>query len=177
MLDLFFFFSSRRRHTRSLCDWSSDVCSSDLIRRGDRDRPLPRGIGRAGCLRKSSIAVSKQNRHRPLTAVQWNKASTVEVGYSEVKLSIVIEIPSYERLRLVSNRHRRWRPKRAIAISQQDHHGVAAGVRHCEIQFAIAVQVRRNHGQQIAPERDRGSGRERSIAVSEPPSQLRTRPW
>src|SRR5260221_823109 len=23
-------FSSRRRHTRSLCDWSSDVCSSDL---------------------------------------------------------------------------------------------------------------------------------------------------
>src|SRR5260221_202207 len=22
-----FFFSSRRRHTRSLCDWSSDVCS------------------------------------------------------------------------------------------------------------------------------------------------------
>src|SRR5215211_8857482 len=27
---VFFFFSSRRRHTRSLCDWSSDVCSSDL---------------------------------------------------------------------------------------------------------------------------------------------------
>src|SRR5947207_10409245 len=26
----YFFFSSRRRHTRSLCDWSSDVCSSDL---------------------------------------------------------------------------------------------------------------------------------------------------
>src|SRR6266513_3592843 len=27
---LFFFFSSRRRHTRSKRDWSSDVCSSDL---------------------------------------------------------------------------------------------------------------------------------------------------
>src|SRR5260370_20095641 len=27
----FFFFSSRRRHTRFKCDWSSDVCSSDLI--------------------------------------------------------------------------------------------------------------------------------------------------
>src|SRR6267143_1706506 len=26
----FFFFSSRRRHTRWNCDWSSDVCSSDL---------------------------------------------------------------------------------------------------------------------------------------------------
>src|SRR5574340_1443097 len=27
---LIFFFSSRRRHTRSFGDWSSDVCSSDL---------------------------------------------------------------------------------------------------------------------------------------------------
>src|SRR2546430_13375414 len=29
----FFFFSSRRRHTRFDCDWSSDVCSSDLTTR------------------------------------------------------------------------------------------------------------------------------------------------
>src|SRR5437868_8202126 len=27
----YFFFSSRRRHTRSKRDWSSDVCSSDLV--------------------------------------------------------------------------------------------------------------------------------------------------
>src|SRR5215813_15554353 len=32
-MSLFFFFSSRRRHTRCGRDWSSDVCSSDL---GDR---------------------------------------------------------------------------------------------------------------------------------------------
>src|SRR5256886_4823376 len=30
----FFFFSSRRRHTRFDCDWSSDVCSSDLFGAG-----------------------------------------------------------------------------------------------------------------------------------------------
>src|SRR5207237_4801756 len=30
LLCIFFFFSSRRRHTRFKCDWSSDVCSSDL---------------------------------------------------------------------------------------------------------------------------------------------------
>src|SRR5256886_12073637 len=30
----FFFFSSRRRHTRFDCDWSSDVCSSDLEKKG-----------------------------------------------------------------------------------------------------------------------------------------------
>src|SRR5207237_5055031 len=29
-ITLYFFFSSRRRHTRFKCDWSSDVCSSDL---------------------------------------------------------------------------------------------------------------------------------------------------
>src|SRR2546422_2372636 len=31
LLDFFFFFSSRRRHTRCSRDWSSDVCSSDLM--------------------------------------------------------------------------------------------------------------------------------------------------
>src|SRR2546427_8625508 len=30
---MFFFFSSRRRHTIFDCDWSSDVCSSDLVYR------------------------------------------------------------------------------------------------------------------------------------------------
>src|SRR5581483_7588993 len=35
-MGLFFFFSSRRRHTRYWRDWSSDVCSSDL--RGARPR-------------------------------------------------------------------------------------------------------------------------------------------
>src|SRR5256885_12063352 len=36
----FFFFSSRRRHTRLQGDWSSDVCSSDL-----RKRPQEHGSG------------------------------------------------------------------------------------------------------------------------------------
>src|SRR3990167_3995585 len=31
------FFSSRRRHTRFDCDWSSDVCSSDLPLHGQHD--------------------------------------------------------------------------------------------------------------------------------------------
>src|SRR2546430_11510510 len=65
VLVLSFFFSSRRRHTRFDCDWSSDVCSSDLTQipgrlagpqiaigrggRGARGMPpaAPRGLG--GC--------------------------------------------------------------------------------------------------------------------------------
>src|ERR1039457_2330271 len=34
------FFSSRRRHTRLQGDWSSDVCSSDLVRRLGLDGPF-----------------------------------------------------------------------------------------------------------------------------------------
>src|SRR5699024_11362940 len=50
---VFFFFSSRRRHTRSKRDWSSDVCSSDLhfcmdleflLRRKPQWRRIARGI-------------------------------------------------------------------------------------------------------------------------------------
>src|SRR5436189_5940596 len=37
MVVVLFFFSSRRRHTRYIGDWSSDVCSSDL---GQDDWPL-----------------------------------------------------------------------------------------------------------------------------------------
>src|SRR5215203_7166983 len=38
MYFFFFFFSSRRRHTRYWRDWSSDVCSSDLV--GDLLAPV-----------------------------------------------------------------------------------------------------------------------------------------
>src|SRR5690349_5176535 len=46
----FFFFSSRRRHTRSLRDWSSDVCSSDLWIVGPEGRSRGRRRGLAARL-------------------------------------------------------------------------------------------------------------------------------
>src|SRR5256885_3557919 len=42
---VFFFFSSRRRHTRLQGDWSSDVCSSDLPRRREEDFVAAAGDG------------------------------------------------------------------------------------------------------------------------------------
>src|SRR3989440_492578 len=44
VLASFFFFSSRRRHTRSDRDWSSDVCSSDLVCREHHALPARRRI-------------------------------------------------------------------------------------------------------------------------------------
>src|SRR5262245_62765912 len=55
-----FFFSSRRRHTRCLSDWSSDVCSSDLLDAA-LSSPTGRGViaddeGRlVGAVRASSV--------------------------------------------------------------------------------------------------------------------------
>src|SRR5438094_4191995 len=59
-----FFFSSRRRHTRSYGDWSSDVCYSDLgppvvtpPNGPDRNRPdLPRSVARS---KVAPVVVSK----------------------------------------------------------------------------------------------------------------------
>src|SRR5689334_24745337 len=41
---IIFFFSIRRRHTRWNCDWSSDVCSSDLPSNGDLTPWAERGV-------------------------------------------------------------------------------------------------------------------------------------
>src|SRR5256886_7580664 len=74
MFGIFFFFSSRRRHTRFDCDWSSDVCSSDLqepaLSRGDRREVAPAvplqpqavaGVSRGGVgLRLGQVAGNDQ---------------------------------------------------------------------------------------------------------------------
>src|SRR5438034_6050400 len=66
---LFFFFSSRRRHTRSLCDWSSDVCSSDL----DEEGSGRVGRGRTAVKKKSS---SKAVKRQPTIKSRANKTSS-----------------------------------------------------------------------------------------------------
>src|SRR2546429_4116467 len=72
---LFFFFSSRRRHTRCSRDWSSDVCSSDLVgeldglgRRAERHRNEHRSeyldLGDGGGGRSEERRVGKECRSR-----------------------------------------------------------------------------------------------------------------
>src|SRR5437016_13752023 len=59
-----FFFSSRRRHTRLVSDWSSDVCSSDLIRGPILDRRLflCNGLGAHG--RDLSVLPTRSEERR-----------------------------------------------------------------------------------------------------------------
>src|SRR5438309_11914744 len=65
----FFFFSSRRRHTRWNCDWSSDVCSSDLASRAS-------ALFCRRCSQKSAEArEASRTRARNTTGVQIGRAS------------------------------------------------------------------------------------------------------
>src|SRR5437868_11717528 len=56
-----FFFSSRRRHTRSKRDWSSDVCSSDLVMRrlDEKVKPLLPSDIKIAVRRDQSIFIRK----------------------------------------------------------------------------------------------------------------------
>src|SRR5207248_9302214 len=61
-LTRFFFFSSRRRHTRSYGDWSSDVCSSDLTRSHGGRRGAPPPSWRSGpALAPTSPTIGNSN--------------------------------------------------------------------------------------------------------------------
>src|SRR5207253_5955825 len=70
LLFYFFFFSSRRRHTRWPRDWSSDVCSSDLVLAGAamayliNQMPAPRMQSTVTVIRSEERRVGKECRSR-----------------------------------------------------------------------------------------------------------------
>src|SRR2546421_5175796 len=80
---VFFFFSSRRRHTRSDRDWSSDVCSSDLeppagdllyfpVAQGTRQ-----GAGRPGARPVAAVARAG--------AARWRASAAPAVGPARIR--------------------------------------------------------------------------------------------
>src|SRR2546427_7644157 len=74
----FFFFSSRRRHTRFDCDWSSDVCSSDLVWPGPPPRsPWPSDTGQRAPSSPGSPA------HPCTGPTGWSTPATGAVSCSE----------------------------------------------------------------------------------------------
>src|SRR5207248_5898603 len=86
-----FFFSSRRRHTRSYGDWSSDVCSSDLrgeLARDDGDErgeplghPRPERQGRVGTLERALVVGDDDEARAPrLERVERLRSEERRVG-------------------------------------------------------------------------------------------------
>src|SRR5205085_8650437 len=77
---LFFFFSSRRRHTRFDCDWSSDVCSSDLVLALVSDRapawdPASAPALVPGSEQEPAWARALGQGRAPVPALAWARAS------------------------------------------------------------------------------------------------------
>src|ERR1022692_5352791 len=87
---MLFFFSSRRRHTRLQGDWSSDVCSSDLVNLLDsgatlsdnrhcKRAPQPvrlnrseeRRVGEEGRFRWAPCLLKKKKKPDSPTALRW----------------------------------------------------------------------------------------------------------
>src|SRR2546430_1123334 len=84
----FFFFSSRRRHTRFDCDWSSDVCSSDLlgkmtIHMGDSAKGL--------ALFEQSIAAYPLALTYRNLAVYWNSERKREIADGYVQKALALD--------------------------------------------------------------------------------------
>src|SRR2546430_7986518 len=78
---IFFFFSSRRRHTRFDCDWSSDVCSSDCV-----DTHIPMGMTDWG-----GVIFQVKKRHARDEGLQRNiltAALSISLG---ARLGIVVD--------------------------------------------------------------------------------------
>src|SRR5207237_2081172 len=70
----FFFFSSRRRHTRFKCDWSSDVCSSDLA------GPFARQSGAKGPASANHVSNVKPEIVRRYANMLWLRSEERRVG-------------------------------------------------------------------------------------------------
>src|SRR5258707_15766741 len=79
---MFFFFSSRRRHTRYWRDWSSDVCSSDLA---TRDRT---GCRRSARARKTTRDASPDS----FGAAPAPRSGSPEIGRSAFRERVYISV-------------------------------------------------------------------------------------
>src|SRR5438094_1756225 len=99
-LCVFFFFSSRRRHTRSYGDWSSDVCSSDLIWLTWTSSP------KSSPTRKS--ASSSPSRRLETSSVIWETASMMPRRSMPPMLVFPLRAPSMlPKRRLISSYSKR----------------------------------------------------------------------
>src|SRR5699024_11690511 len=69
-------FSSRRRHTRSKRDWSSDVCSSDLSRTKNSSRQRCRLVPPSGASSSATCCLMQQHQLSPTQPWLWVHSSS-----------------------------------------------------------------------------------------------------
>src|SRR2546430_4103210 len=102
----FFFFSSRRRHTRFDCDWSSDVCSSDLsvgllCRQYLGANPRNPGL-KAGLKKLRAAAPNRSEEHTSELQSQSNLVCRLLLEKKKYQPRIVIIHQMYDSLIIVT---------------------------------------------------------------------------
>src|SRR5438309_8287383 len=133
-IDLLFFFSSRRRHTRWNCDWSSDVCSSDLNHavggalRGDG--------GIRQCLRARGVG----SRLRAARRRQYRRPDA-QHPYCDRARDLQGRVRVRHCARLRADGHRRRRQRRARLAAGRRWPGVSALFRAEGIVKRFGVRV------------------------------------
>src|SRR5699024_11818824 len=108
---LFCFFSSRRRHTRSKRDWSSDVCSSDLLDEGCK---VVDGLDLLVIINGAGVDNLEVTRDRDVVDPDLG-ASRVEANRS-----VIVQIARSEERRVgKESRYSRW-PVEGMKIRRDD---------------------------------------------------------
>src|SRR2546422_4196141 len=95
---MYFFFSSRRRHTICSRDWSSDVCSSDLVAREPDD---VRVVGRGD--RAVMVNLRADDEQALVVALDHELGQAVETA-------LVLVYPRSEERRVGKECRSRWSP-------------------------------------------------------------------
>ena len=108
LLFYFFFFSSRRRHTRSKRDWSSDVCSSDLIKRKESIKKfidiletIPRNKENEEFLNKK-LKDLKDNYHCPMDSYERWHTITECIEKNDYYNACFHQLSKYELLEFIA---------------------------------------------------------------------------
>src|SRR2546427_6232259 len=91
LLSLFFFFSSRRRHTRFDCDWSSDVCSSDLRHMHVYGTTLEQWAQVAVSTRQWAMLNPKALRREPITVADVLNSRPVVYPFNVLNICLVTD--------------------------------------------------------------------------------------
>src|SRR6516225_5385036 len=90
-----FFFSSRRRHTRLTCHWSSDVCSSDLLRQHFSD--ILSGMYSLGGRPDQAVVQQRVRLHPAFEAIAYQGIPDVRVVlYRNEPAMAMLRLPTQE---------------------------------------------------------------------------------
>src|SRR6266568_2128087 len=115
----FFFFSSRRRHTRWNCDWSSDVCSSDLQKARRMLGPERSELLREAASRLEAIEDWTAGEiERVLRALQEDSGLSPKLAFQPIRAAVtgtLVSPPLFESIALLGKDRTLERLRAAVA--------------------------------------------------------------